>query len=60
MAKHKYHSGKFCPITKRKCRLECVALESLDFCSIIDGHKETYSALEKLFEKMADIILEIK
>ena len=49
-ADHKYHSGKFCPITKEKCRLDCVSLVDLDYCTLIDGAFTLSRRIEELID----------
>jgi len=46
----KYHSGKFCPVTKEKCRIDCVALLDTDFCKLIDGNFSLTRRIEELID----------
>lgn len=53
---HKYHSGKFCPLTKMKCRRDCVSMVDLDYCILIDGGFTISRRLEDLIDNsLADL-----
>jgi hypothetical protein len=47
----RYHSGKFCPIIRAKCRPDCVSLLSFDFCRLIDG---TFSLSRRIEDFVAE------